>query len=300
MKNAFQLNIKHLYYFNVFAQELSTSRAAKRLMISSSALSNQLKELSESIGADLTIYQEGRFYLTPKGEELRSYTSRMFSVYSDLLNNFAKNFQKPQLRIGVCNLIDPKFCLGLLSQSKSVRDHGSKSISFYYSNHLELLDGLKSGEYDIILGAFDPQVESQLRLASDWKIRQFSFPVNLICSKTARAVFKNYIEEKSYKSISQVIHFANDHDLALIMPKHPSTLRNEIERFLRKLSFVPRRVYECNNLLGIVELLEANQGYTFLPQVNVDSISILSQEHVITLGESEGLWVHCLSLIEQS
>ena len=48
------LNLKHLYYYNVFAQELSTQKAAKRLGITSPALSNQLKQLEGFLGIPLT------------------------------------------------------------------------------------------------------------------------------------------------------------------------------------------------------------------------------------------------------
>ena len=43
-------NLKHLYYYHVFVNELSLSRAAKRLCISAPALANQLKQLDETYG----------------------------------------------------------------------------------------------------------------------------------------------------------------------------------------------------------------------------------------------------------
>ena len=70
------LNLKHLYYFHVFAQELSTVKAAKRLAISSPALSNQLKQLEEFLGLTLTRRTGNQFELTGSGKKIQHYTDR--------------------------------------------------------------------------------------------------------------------------------------------------------------------------------------------------------------------------------
>ncbi len=80
------LNLKHLYYFHIFAQELSTTKAAKRLSISAPALSNQLKELDTFLGNKLAERVHGKFVLTDFGNTILSYTERIFAPYEELLN----------------------------------------------------------------------------------------------------------------------------------------------------------------------------------------------------------------------
>lgn len=80
------LNLKHLYYFYVFGQELSMTKAAKKLRLTTPALSNQIKNLESYIGCKLYIRENGKIKLTGKGKLLCKYSVKIFSPYEELKN----------------------------------------------------------------------------------------------------------------------------------------------------------------------------------------------------------------------
>lgn len=80
------LNIKHLYYFYIFGQELSITRAAKRLSLTPPALANQIKNLENFVGIKLYINEEGKLELTDKGKFICKYAAKIFSPYEELQN----------------------------------------------------------------------------------------------------------------------------------------------------------------------------------------------------------------------
>jgi LysR family transcriptional activator of nhaA len=80
------LNLKHLYYFHVFAKELSVTKAAKKLQLTPPALANQLKALENFIGWKLYTRETGKIRLTNKGEIVCQYAKRIFSPYEELIS----------------------------------------------------------------------------------------------------------------------------------------------------------------------------------------------------------------------
>src|ERR1041385_2597238 len=64
------MELRHLHYFQAVAQELSYSRAAKRLRVAQSALSRAIKQLEHALGAEVLERTRHRVRLTPAGSVL--------------------------------------------------------------------------------------------------------------------------------------------------------------------------------------------------------------------------------------
>src|ERR1039458_2040998 len=111
------LNLKHLYYYQIYAQELNTAKAAKRLGITSPALSNQLKELERFIGAKLTRRIDGKVVITDRGEIVVHYAERMFSAYEELKARLIPSleFKDKSFPIGISQYLGARFSFDLLS-----------------------------------------------------------------------------------------------------------------------------------------------------------------------------------------
>lgn len=78
------LNLKHLYYFYIFGQERSITKAARRLYLTPPALSNQLKELESCIGFKLYVRKSNKIVLTDKGKVVCKYSEKIFAPYEEL------------------------------------------------------------------------------------------------------------------------------------------------------------------------------------------------------------------------
>lgn len=97
------LNYHHLYYFAVIAKEGGVSQAARKLRLTHSTLSMQLRALEEHLGEPLFERRRGRLVLTPFGADAAGYAEDIFRLGGEL-EDLARGRGGPRgdvLRIGV-------------------------------------------------------------------------------------------------------------------------------------------------------------------------------------------------------
>ena len=74
------MELRHLRYFLVLAEEMNFTRAADRLMIAQPPLSRQIKDLEEELGAPLFTRGHHLLKLTEAGVIFRDYASRIIAL----------------------------------------------------------------------------------------------------------------------------------------------------------------------------------------------------------------------------
>ena len=96
------MDLRHLRYFHAIAEELSFSRAAKRLNIVQPALSRALKELEVELGAELIARTKRSVALTAAGKALLDDTALMFERLEQTVRRVrrAAAGQEGELRLG--------------------------------------------------------------------------------------------------------------------------------------------------------------------------------------------------------
>ncbi len=96
------LNYHHLYYFSVIAEEGGVARAARRLNLTHSTLSAQLRTLEANLGSALFERLGKRLVLTPFGSEAASYAADIFRLGAELRDTAQarSNHRLDVLRIG--------------------------------------------------------------------------------------------------------------------------------------------------------------------------------------------------------
>ena len=277
------LNLKHLYYFHVFAQEGSTTKAAKRLRISSPALSNQLKDLDSFIGSPLTQRVDGKVVLTQHGEIVQHYTDRMFTAYEELRTKVSSSggLNSNQFKVGVCNIIGARFTFDLLALFENFNLSLSSDVRVSFDSADFVFESFKNSQLDFAIGAFgQSQGENQ-----KWISQHLTFPVRLF----AQSELLN--EEQD---VIKIIKLMNHKKIPMIMPMHSSVLRDETEKYLTSLSVSPEKIIECNHADGIVQLIERGMAIGFVPTpclLDFKQAKILS-----VLGPKEGCWMHQISV----
>jgi LysR family transcriptional activator of nhaA len=80
MDNAMQINFHHLRYFHAIAKEGSLTRAAKRLSLSQSALSVQLKRFEQSLGMAMFAREHKSLVLTEAGRLTLDHAESIFRL----------------------------------------------------------------------------------------------------------------------------------------------------------------------------------------------------------------------------
>ncbi len=96
------MDLRHLRYFQAIAEELSFSRAARRLNVVQPALSRALKELEGEIGTELLARTRRSVKLTAAGRVLLDETAIMFERLEQTIRRVrrAAEGQEGELRLG--------------------------------------------------------------------------------------------------------------------------------------------------------------------------------------------------------
>ncbi len=199
------LNLHHLKYFLVIAEEGSISAASKKLLVGQPALSAQLKQFEDYL--DLKLFQRTgkKMLLTPEGDYVLKYARAIKQLEDELISNLGHARQS-----GVRELI-----LGAQeSVPKSIIAKALSAIGSLSSTKLKVLEGtgeelfglLMEQKIDFFLGNFRPMDETKeiiyLSLAKEkvsvWGARKFfklrkNFPASLAGSRFVLPGFQNLL-----------------------------------------------------------------------------------------------------------
>jgi DNA-binding transcriptional LysR family regulator len=112
------MDLRHLRYFQAIAEELSFSRAAKRLNVVQPALSRALKELETEMGAELVARTQRSVALTPPGKVLLDETALLFERLDHALRRVRRVAagQEGELRLGYIGPPTQRFLGRLLEE----------------------------------------------------------------------------------------------------------------------------------------------------------------------------------------
>ncbi|MBL7666187.1 MAG: LysR family transcriptional regulator [Bacteriovoracaceae bacterium] len=147
----FNLDYRYLKAFQVTAEYLNFSKAAKELKIAQSAVSRQIKLLENSLGQQLIIRSSKKVILTTKGEELH----HALNFFENKAKSFLMNAAEKPLRIGILH--------GLL---ENWFIHIIRDLSMNYNNlqietayPADLKRELIEGSYELIISTENVQSE---------------------------------------------------------------------------------------------------------------------------------------------
>jgi len=135
-----RLNYHHLYYFWAIAEEGNLSRAAERLSISHSTLSEQIKMLEAYLGQALFARKGRRLELTEFGAEVARYADDIFELGEELVHSTRgrPRTRRQVFRVGVPDSTPKTVIYRLLEPSITPADTVSLEI--------------KEGALDVLLG----------------------------------------------------------------------------------------------------------------------------------------------------
>ena len=111
MNRVSRLNYHHLQYFWAVAKEGNLTRVAKRLNVSQSALSVQIRQLESELGQALFAREGRSLVLTEAGRIALAYAERIFSNGSELMSTLkdGRRRERTVLRIGAVATLSRNF-----------------------------------------------------------------------------------------------------------------------------------------------------------------------------------------------
>ncbi|MBP1317416.1 LysR family transcriptional regulator [Herbaspirillum huttiense F1] len=146
------MDFRDLKYFAVIAEEGHVGRAAERLFKTQPALTKCIDRLEEQLGAPLFERVGRGIRLTPVGEALLHRARRISLMMDETareIGDYAHG-REGNIRLGciptLAEHILPGICQQLLAEAEKV------TIDLKVSMNDALLEGLKAGELDVVLG----------------------------------------------------------------------------------------------------------------------------------------------------
>jgi LysR family transcriptional activator of nhaA len=157
------LNYHHLYYFSVIAQEGGVAAASRKLRLTHSTLSTQLRMLEEHFGTALFERRGKRLVLTPFGIDAAGYAADIFRLGSEL-NDVGRGRASPRsevLRIGVLAGIPKTLVHHLLAPVLDQLGAGSAVVR--QDAAANLVESLAAGRLHVVLTNDVPALSPNMR-----------------------------------------------------------------------------------------------------------------------------------------
>jgi len=226
MISVYQLNFHHVLYFWAVCEDKTLVAAAKRLRLTHSTLSKQLKELEAALEAPLFERRGRLLELTPFGREVREYAADLARVGAELVE-FASGRAQPRpkrLRIGVVASLPKTLVHALLAPAFDTTD-GDRAV-IRQLTRADLHAALTSGRLDIAL------VDELSLASSEAALKAVHLGETEVLWFATKPLAKEF--RKGFPGSFR--------DAPLVLPAHSSPLRRQIELWLvqHRLSTVPR------------------------------------------------------------
>lgn len=157
-----QVELRDLEYFAVVAEHGNLRRAAEALDLSQPALSKCLHRLEQTVGAKLVKRTPKGVELTAVGAAMLQHARRLQLSRDDITREVADLSQgrAGYLRVGVgAGVIDRLVCAAC---SIVLKDSPSARIKVTVASNAELLQALRDGELDLIVGGIPPSPHEDL------------------------------------------------------------------------------------------------------------------------------------------
>lgn len=154
------LNYHHLFYFSVIAREGGLAPAARKLRLTHSTLSAQLRTLEKHFGAALFERRGRRLVLTPFGVDAASYATDIFRLGREL-NDVARNKVSPGrevLRVGVVAGLPKTLVHHLLSPALDQMESGT--VHVLQQSPASLVEALGAGRLHLVISDDIPPLPS--------------------------------------------------------------------------------------------------------------------------------------------
>lgn len=245
------LNLHHLRLFRAVALDGTLTGAARRLNLSQSALSTQLRALEASLGHDLFERRGRGLVLTEAGHIALDHAEAIFRTADDLTATLRQTGQGRQaLRVGALATLSRNFQLQFLAP---VIGRADVEVVLRSGSLAELLRGLDALTLDVVLTNLAPPGDA----ASPWLIHHLAEqPVSLIGTPArigtdTRPLARLLAEEP------------------LILPTGDTALRATIDAMLARLGITPLVAAEADDMAMMRLLVREDAGLAVLPPIVV-------------------------------
>ncbi|MFT8319705.1 MAG: LysR substrate-binding domain-containing protein [Bacillus sp. (in: firmicutes)] len=254
------MELRHIRYFVVLAEELHFGRAAERLHIAQPPLSRQIRELEEEIGAQLFFRTKRYVELTIAGKVFKKKADQILNQVEQacISTRISSNEKEEGIVIGFTGTIQ-----SLIPIIKKYRETNTLPIVFQQMSTADQMKALKEKRIDI--GFVSAPVKSK----------------NIMVRPLLRDRFIAALPENHPLALNKSICLNDFADETFIMtPRSAGSLYYDtfIELFLHA-EFNPKITIQAHDLQTVLSFVSAGMGVAMTPS-SVNPISGVVQREV--------------------
>jgi LysR family transcriptional activator of nhaA len=245
------LNYHHLQYFRTIVREGGVTKAARKLNLSQSTLSAQLKNLEESLGTEL-FQREGRsLVLTEAGQVALDYAEEIFQTGDELRAWFAEAHPEGRrsIRIGALSPLSKNLQFEIV---RPLIMSGDTHVQVVEGEMQDMMERLKHHQIDLLLSNIPPggtdAEHTHAHVLGE-------MPVYLV----GRPPFK--IPKKPFPEWLD--------DIPLFLPSGRSAARIEFDAMLVRAGITPRVQAEVDDMALLRLLALTGAGLALVPEIGV-------------------------------
>lgn len=246
-----KINYHHLYYFWRVALSGSITRTAEECHVSQSALSQQIKQLENTMDVQLFERVGRQLILTDMGRKVLSYADEIFTTGEEL-QSFLKRGElatQRHINIGVLTTLSRNFTENFISPLLK-----ESNVSFTLSTRgmTNLLNGLTSHELDLVLTNRSVNQQDDDAIWQSQLVSRQSVSIIGPANKTPQTSFPQGYE-----------------DLEWVLPTGITEIRSGFNAYCSAVGYSPKVIAEADDMAMLRLLVRDSGAATALPSVVV-------------------------------
>lgn len=269
-----KLNLKHLRYFWMVANQGSIVRAAETMFLTPQTISGQLSELEKQVGSKLFEREGRRLVLTETGRLVFSYADEMFRLGLELQDVLAGHTPGSTitLKVGIAQVVPKLLAYRVMEPVLTMVE--PVSLVCLEAPTVDLLADLSVHKLDVVLADVPLSPSLNVRAFNhslgESGISFFSVPKS---AERLRADFPNSLT-----------------GTAMLMPSYDSSLRRSLERWFDQNEIEPQVVAEFADRALMKAFGERGAG-VFTSPTAVES-DVTSKYGVRVIGRTDEITEH--------
>lgn len=255
------MELRHLRYFCVVAEELNLTRAAARLHMAQPPLSRQIKQLEEEVGVKLFDRSSRGLRLTTTGQFFYEHTLQILEKVDTTVQATRRMARSQRVMFGI-GFVASVFYGQLPLLVRGLRQKDNVELSLAELTTVQQVQALKAGRIDIGFGRLridDPDVEQEV----------------LFDEPLMAAVPCGHPLEGTTPTLVELA----DYPLILFPAKPRPSLADTVLGLFRRQGLKVEVVQEANELQTALGLVASEIGITLVPEqvrrVRRDGISFI-------------------------
>ncbi|KPQ30933.1 MULTISPECIES: LysR family transcriptional regulator [unclassified Halomonas] len=242
------MELRHLRYFCIVAEELNLTCAAERLHMSQPPLSRQIKQLEQEVGAELFERSTRGLRLTPAGVFFQQHALQILEKVDVTIDATRRMARSKRMLFGI-GFVPSVFYGQLPMMVRDLRQKDNVELSLAELTTVQQIQALKAGRIDIGFGRLrldDPDVEQEI----------------LFDEPLIAALPNGHPLEGTSPSCEELARYP----LILFPAKPRPSMADMILGIFRRQGLKVEVVQEANELQTALSLVASGIGITLVPE----------------------------------